>query len=312
MRPLILTLIFASSLISASFDCSKATMPVEHYICKSEQLSALDVELSEHYNTLRYYRSDEVVKLLGDAQLVWLHQRNDIDTTDHYEIIRNYQRQIARLEYFTYLPEYSIQGAFFNMESPAIQKLYSLTVEHDIVPELENVSYYQDTTIFTLQTKDGAARDRGIIAVNIETGVVDTLIRSFTTVVDQPTVGREVGLFKETSLSRGILTTSLGVVYPDPSTKSGLTFSWVKSFECDGESNDCGRGADIGVPNNIAIPKKYWFSKNPESGVDLNYTYDSVNCYTGESLDSTGLFEIPALGWEVQMDRYDEEVLSIK
>ncbi len=312
MRSLLLSLICTSLLFSASFDCSKATLPIEHYICESEQLSALDVELSEHYNTLRYYRSDEVVELLGEAQIAWLHRRNDIDTTDHGAIVRIYERQTARIDFFTYISESPIQGTHFTMESPAIQKLYTMAVEHDIVPELGNVHHYLDTTIFTLYISEGPVCSRGIIAVNIETNVVDTLVKSLTSVIDQPTIGREISLFKEHSMIRGISTSSLGLVYPDSSTKSGVTHAWVKSFVCDSESNDCGRGTDIGLPDEIAIPKQYWFSKNPEGGVDLNYTFDETNCQSGESNDSTDRFEIPVIGWEVQMDRYDEKVLPIK
>lgn len=49
MRALLVILLFTSSAFGASFDCAKASTPVEKIICESPRLSALDDELAATY-----------------------------------------------------------------------------------------------------------------------------------------------------------------------------------------------------------------------------------------------------------------------
>jgi uncharacterized protein len=58
---------------AASFDCTQATSPREHLICREPQLSKLDEQLARAYSERREALSPHGAELLRRAELSWLH-----------------------------------------------------------------------------------------------------------------------------------------------------------------------------------------------------------------------------------------------
>jgi uncharacterized protein len=65
---------------ATSFDCAKATTPVEHMICESPQLSNLDEQINSLYVQSLERVADKTA--LRQEQRDWLKQRNTCTTTD--------------------------------------------------------------------------------------------------------------------------------------------------------------------------------------------------------------------------------------
>jgi len=85
---------------SPSFDCRKATTPVEHAICNDPQLAALDGRLSEAY-TLARSGLDSTEKLaLRDEQRAWLRER-DACANDPWPVLCVRDRMLERLPELT-------------------------------------------------------------------------------------------------------------------------------------------------------------------------------------------------------------------
>jgi len=92
--------------IKASFDCSKASLPIEHSICSNHDLASLDVKLSKTYIDKRKNISkDEAIALKKD-QRIWLKNRiNKCDVRDYNFsskdviecLIKNYAYRISDL-----------------------------------------------------------------------------------------------------------------------------------------------------------------------------------------------------------------------
>ena len=60
---------------AASFDCSRATAPVEHLICDFPRLDALDTEMGALYSFMRSGQSSQVREQLRQEQIAWLNAR---------------------------------------------------------------------------------------------------------------------------------------------------------------------------------------------------------------------------------------------
>ena len=73
----VLGLLSTASGYAASFDCKKATTPVEIMICKESNLSELDDVLSRDYeNTMASNIGDEARVSLKKDQRKWITERN--------------------------------------------------------------------------------------------------------------------------------------------------------------------------------------------------------------------------------------------
>ncbi|MCV6638360.1 lysozyme inhibitor LprI family protein [Candidatus Albibeggiatoa sp. nov. NOAA] len=96
-RILFLLLIFVSQpSIAASFNCNKASAPIEHAICDNADLDAADSLLSQRYNALRKSLSNSEVKTLKQEQRQWLKQRLKQCAIDNITCLVNvYQSRIA-------------------------------------------------------------------------------------------------------------------------------------------------------------------------------------------------------------------------
>jgi len=82
---------------SASFDCTKATLPVERQICSHASLSLLDEELAETF-AMRVQEEGavaQVVSQLRTSQRAWVRTRNTCKTAQC--LGQSYERRIAEL-----------------------------------------------------------------------------------------------------------------------------------------------------------------------------------------------------------------------
>jgi len=90
----LLAFLLAASAWGASFDCARATLPVERAVCADAALSALDDRLGAAY---RRNMDAPWAAMIREAQRPWLTERNNFARQP--EILRRmYQRQVAMLE----------------------------------------------------------------------------------------------------------------------------------------------------------------------------------------------------------------------
>ena len=84
----LLALACAGQSSAASFDCTRATQPIEKQICSSERLSALDDAMAAEYTRVQHFHPDP--DRLRTEQRIWLRTRNacpdDGCRIDAYEI----------------------------------------------------------------------------------------------------------------------------------------------------------------------------------------------------------------------------------
>lgn len=88
---------------AASFDCAKASSPVENLICSDQELSALDTKLGVLYRDLT--RSKAYLDL-KETQRAWLKERNKCD--DLICMKERYRERIAALTPSLDLPHYKL------------------------------------------------------------------------------------------------------------------------------------------------------------------------------------------------------------
>lgn len=88
---LLLTLLFSSSSMAASFDCSKASTDVEHMICDNSTLSSFDEDMAKAYKSALDRNPDDVV-VIKKLQHDWIKMRDSIK--DKGELSIAYQFQI--------------------------------------------------------------------------------------------------------------------------------------------------------------------------------------------------------------------------
>ncbi|WP_241647857.1 hypothetical protein [Rosenbergiella metrosideri] len=88
---LLLTLLFSSSSMAASFDCSKASTDVEHMICDNPTLSSFDEDMAKAYKSALARNPDDVV-VIKKLQHDWIKMRDSIK--DEGELSVAYQFQI--------------------------------------------------------------------------------------------------------------------------------------------------------------------------------------------------------------------------
>jgi uncharacterized protein len=82
---------------SASFDCTKATLPIERQICSHAGLSLLDEELAETFS-MRVQEEDAVAQLVSQlrtSQRAWVRSRNTCKSAQCLQ--QSYERRIAEL-----------------------------------------------------------------------------------------------------------------------------------------------------------------------------------------------------------------------
>jgi uncharacterized protein len=82
---------FMTIVYGASFDCTKATTNVEKMICENEELSQLDIELSEVFKAF-YFSSNEI----KNAQKIWLKERDKCQNKECIQLM--YQSKIQELK----------------------------------------------------------------------------------------------------------------------------------------------------------------------------------------------------------------------
>jgi glucose/arabinose dehydrogenase len=85
---------------SPSFDCRRASTPVEHAICNDPQLAALDGELDAAYRQARSGLDEDARLLLRDAQRAWLRERDGC-ATDAWPVVCAKERMLQRLPELT-------------------------------------------------------------------------------------------------------------------------------------------------------------------------------------------------------------------
>lgn len=81
--------------IEPSFNCSKASTDIEHEICHSSELSALDLKLAKLYQTALAHSLEK--EDIRHAQILWLRGQRNECTNDEC-LIAAYQRRISQLE----------------------------------------------------------------------------------------------------------------------------------------------------------------------------------------------------------------------
>lgn len=76
----ILSLVFVTALenhvFSASFDCTKASTPIELLICTDSQLFDVDSQLGHSYRTAREDTSKTAIETIRKEQRQWIRQRD--------------------------------------------------------------------------------------------------------------------------------------------------------------------------------------------------------------------------------------------
>lgn len=91
------TTLTAGAALGASFDCKKATTPVELLVCSSPDLSQLDDQLSVDYRRARQAAASDAVRAsLLQGQRDWVKQRNTI-CHDAQCLMLTYQQRIRDL-----------------------------------------------------------------------------------------------------------------------------------------------------------------------------------------------------------------------
>lgn len=92
---------YASYGFAASFDCSKASTPIEKAICSDPVLSRLDSDLGAAYISLKKSLSEAQFNQLQKEQRQWLSQRNtECQSADTDCLIRLMRSRLAELEAF--------------------------------------------------------------------------------------------------------------------------------------------------------------------------------------------------------------------
>ncbi|MGK7909799.1 MAG: MliC family protein [Synechococcus sp.] len=88
------------SAVPPSYDCNRASVPVEHLICGDEGLAALDRKLADVYASA-LARSRQVPEgSVENQQLSWLRERNDCDRSKNARacVETSYRLRIAELQ----------------------------------------------------------------------------------------------------------------------------------------------------------------------------------------------------------------------
>ncbi len=65
------TMAMATAATAASFNCHKASTPIEKAICADRYLNELDGDMGKLYHKAKQYQSD-----LPSLQKMWIHNRN--------------------------------------------------------------------------------------------------------------------------------------------------------------------------------------------------------------------------------------------
>jgi uncharacterized protein YecT (DUF1311 family) len=107
----VLLLLSASGAHAASFDCAKATRPVERAICGDLALNKADTRLGEIYQQLRNSLSAQDFAALRQGQRQWLQQRDaQCPGVEAACLLPLYQQRISAL-IFRLVPEYPVSAA---------------------------------------------------------------------------------------------------------------------------------------------------------------------------------------------------------
>jgi uncharacterized protein len=108
-------LAIAAAAHPASFDCAKATTPVEKMICASEKLSALDEHMGRYYATARA-ELGRARSCLTESQRAWIKRRGTC--ADEPCLERVYLGRLAELD-----PLQPGASALKSIELPAVKSL---------------------------------------------------------------------------------------------------------------------------------------------------------------------------------------------
>lgn len=131
---------FITIVYGASFDCTKATTNVEKIICENEELSQLDIELSEVFKAF-YFSKNEI----KNAQKAWIKDRDKCQDKECTESM--YQNKIQELKE-TNITDYpkltnvtsecseTLQFARINFQSTRDNFLNFLKIREDFSSEL--------------------------------------------------------------------------------------------------------------------------------------------------------------------------------
>jgi len=94
-----LTIIVFNSfpVLAASFDCHKATQPIEHLICENKTLNNYDNRLGKIYHSIRANLKKEQSKRLRRDQRTWIVERNVVCHLDVVCLIDTYEERIRKL-----------------------------------------------------------------------------------------------------------------------------------------------------------------------------------------------------------------------
>jgi len=72
LLPLVVLVAAAFCMNAQSFDCSKAAMPYEKFICAHKELSAMDSNMAAAYKAALSHLSEEGKRRLVESQRSWL------------------------------------------------------------------------------------------------------------------------------------------------------------------------------------------------------------------------------------------------
>ncbi|MCX5515665.1 hypothetical protein C3941_06555 [Kaistia algarum] len=88
--------IMAGPANAASFNCARASLPVEMAICNSPGLGELDQEMAQRYFRLTNYAPGWAVRQIKGEQTNWIARRNACGY-DNGCVARAYERRIDKL-----------------------------------------------------------------------------------------------------------------------------------------------------------------------------------------------------------------------
>ncbi len=86
------------TVLAQSFDCAKASTPVEKQICADPNLGLMDSELGSVYGKLMRSLGEEAASTLRKGERAWLHQRDACDTRTTECVTDLYAQRLRQLD----------------------------------------------------------------------------------------------------------------------------------------------------------------------------------------------------------------------
>jgi len=112
--------LFSAEVLSASFNCEKATTGIEKFICADVDISYMDESLSNVYNLLLDYSHTETSDTLRREQRLWLVERNK-NCYSRFNCLTIYTKRLNELKIA--LMHAKLRGALFELSGQSTNTL---------------------------------------------------------------------------------------------------------------------------------------------------------------------------------------------